>query len=75
VYLSYCGMGIHKDSWTAPCDDPKNTFGLDGIAARGFSGAFTRADQVYWFACKKPKTPKGLKFIPGKGLYGTCRMF
>ena len=34
---------------------------------------FTGAETIYMFACRKPKTPKELTFIPGKGLHGTCK--
>jgi hypothetical protein len=73
VYYTYCGINPKPGSWTGACDDPNNKLGLDGIAAHAVQGAFTSAERMYWFACKKPKTPKDVKFIAGKGLYGTCK--
>ena len=73
VYFTYCGINPHPESWVARCDDPNNKMGLDGIAANGVQGGFTRAETMHWFACRKPKTPKDVKFIPGKGLYGSCK--
>jgi hypothetical protein len=72
VYFTYCGMNHDKDAWGAECDQHK-TFGLDGIAAKGTTGGFTRAETIYMFACRKPKTPKEVEFIPGKGLHGYCK--
>lgn len=72
VYFTYCGLNPKPGSWVADCN--KGGFGLDGIAERGIQGGFTRsAEMIYMFACQKPKTPKDVRFIPGKGLYGSCK--
>jgi hypothetical protein len=72
VYFTYCGVNPPPGSWTARCDE-QSKWGLDGIAANGIQAGFTRAETIHMFACKKPKTPKDVKFIPGKGLWGTCK--
>ena len=72
VYFTYCGVNPGKDSWVADCSDPKQSFGLIDIGAGGVQGGFTRAEKIYTFDCKSPKTPASVKFT-GKALFGTCR--
>jgi hypothetical protein len=71
VYFTYCGVNPEEGSWVAECS--KQKFGLLDIAAGGVQAAFTRAETLYVFACRSPKTPKEVEFVSGNGLRGFCR--
>ena len=72
VYFTYCGVNPEEGSSISDCTQQKMT-GLLGAAAGGIQGGFTRAEEVYMFACEKPEIPTDVKYVPGKGLRGSCR--
>jgi len=71
VYFTYCGVNPEEGSSVDECS--KQSYGLLGIAKHGVQGGFTRAEQIFVFACRKPLIPNEVEYRAGEGLYGYCK--
>ena len=74
VYFNYCAYRPAPNTGAAAFNCEKGQFALSGIAAKGTQAGFTRnVEMSYWFDCPKPQTPRGSKFVVGRGIVSTCK--